>query len=89
MIPPARSPAEGTWSQGGQDLSKGCHTDPSHGDINTGGKPLGTADPQGVDQDAHGCNGPHQGQEPVSGRISQNDEAYRRIRSCDRTKIII
>ena len=39
--------------------------------------------------DAHGCNGPHQGQEPVSGRISQNDEAYRRIRSCDRTKIII
>ena len=50
-------------------------TYPAHGNVDHRGKPLGTADPEGVNEDSGCRDGPHQGQQKKTGPVPQHNQA--------------
>ena len=57
------------------------NTEPAHGNVDQGRKPLGAGNPQRVDEDAHGGNAPYQCQKEPAGAVAQNQHADRCIAS--------
>ena len=81
-----QKPSEGLARKGRDDLSKGEHADPAHGNVDQGRKPLGAGNPQRVDEDAHGGNAPYQCQKEPAGAVAQNQHADRRVGPGDQDK---
>lgn len=76
-------PCKGRWCECCHDLAD-CHDAyPAHRNIDHGGEPLRAVDPEGVDDDSHDRDAPDEGQHPVSGTVSEDDEAYRSVSSGD------
>ena len=81
--PAGEEPGESGRSQGCDDLTDRHDAHPAHRDIDHGGEPLRAVDPEGVDDDSHDRDAPDEGQHPVSGTVSEDDEAYRSVSSGD------
>lgn len=76
-------PCKGRWCECCHDLAD-CHDAyPAHRNIDHGGEPLRAVDPEGIDDDAHDGDAPYQRQHPVSGLVSENDQAHRSVGSGD------
>ena len=54
-----QKPSEGLARKGRDDLSKGEHADPAHGNVDQGRKPLGAGDPESIDDDPNKGNAPY------------------------------
>ena len=76
---PGQKPEKGGHAEGIQQFSKHKHTDPSHCDVDQGGKPFGTGDPTGLDDHAAQSNAPDQGKQGVAKPASQHDETDRGV----------
>ena len=81
-----QKPAKGLPRKCRDDLSEGKYADPAHGNVDHGGKPLGTGDPQSIDEDACSSNAPYQCQHDPAGAVSQNQHADWRVGSCNQNK---
>ena len=81
--PAGEEPGESGRSQGCDDLTDRHDAHPAHRDIDHGGEPLRAVDPEGVDDDSHDRDAPDEGQHPVAGTVSEDDEAYRSVSSGD------
>ena len=79
-------PQEGCGGEGGYQRHHGEDTEPSHGNIDQRGKPFGTGDPEGFDQDA--CNGgpPYENKERDACGVPKGNHADRRIASGNQDK---
>lgn len=78
-----QQPQEGGGGQSVKQLAEHQDADPAHGDIDQGGKPFGTSDPESLDQHTNNSDAPDQGQHGIAQRTAQNDQAYRRIGTGD------
>ena len=78
-----QKPSECARCQGCDDLFDRGETYPAHGDVDQGGEPFRTVDPECVHQNADGRDGPNQSQEAVADRIAEDDQADRSVGSCD------
>jgi len=78
-----QQPCKGGRRESRNDLADRHDAHPAHRDVDHGGEPLRAVDPEGVDDDAHDGDAPYQGQHPVAGLISEDDQAHRRVGSGD------
>lgn len=74
-----QEPSKGLARKRCDNLSKGQHADPAHGNVNQGRKPFGAGDPQRVYENACSGNAPYQRQKEPAGAVAQNQHTDRSV----------
>ncbi len=74
-----KEPEEAGQRQGLPKTAEYEYTDPSHGNIDEGGKPFGAGDPEGFDQDSCDRNSPYGGKQCIAYLATEDDETDRGV----------